>query len=140
MRFFVSLFAALAVSFVAACTSSSATSTVAPTTAATTTDTFSGSFAQLGSASFPFTVAATGPVQISLTSVAPLATMALGVQVGTWDGTTCTPGIANNAEATTATTALSGTASAGTYCVQVSDSGNVPAATTVTFTVTVTHS
>jgi len=118
--------------------------TTAPTTTtgapATVTETFSGSIAQTANLSFPFTVAATGNVQVTLTDVEPLTTMALGIAVGTWDGTTCTPGLATNDHAKSGVTALTGTAVAGSYCVQVSDSGNIPPTWTVTFTVQVLHS
>jgi hypothetical protein len=79
-------------------------------------------------------------VQIGLTSVAPLATMALGVSVGSWNGTTCGTKIAENDNARSGTTALSGiAAAAGSYCVQVFDSGNIPDTWSVSYTVQVTH-
>jgi hypothetical protein len=125
-----------------ACASPSTSSSTAPTApAAPITEMFTGSFSQLGNAAFPFTVSATGSVQVSLTAVAPLSTMALGIDIGQWDGTTstCTIGVAANDHAKSGVTALSGTATPGTYCVQVSDSGNVPPGSMVTFTVQVIH-
>jgi len=118
--------------------------TTAPTTTAaapsTLTDTFSGTIAQTANMSFPFTVVTTGNVQVTLTDVEPLTTMALGVAVGSWDGTTCTPGLATTDHAKSGVPALTGTAAAGSYCVQVSDAGNIPPTWTVSFTVQVTHS
>src|SRR5262249_26600971 len=106
----------------AACASpSAATSTTTSPTAATLTENFSGPIVQTGKADYPFTVGAAGAVQVSLTSVAPLATMALGLRVGSWDGTTCAPIIASNDDARTGATALTGTAAAGSYCVEVFD-------------------
>ncbi|HEV3062451.1 MAG TPA: hypothetical protein VGY48_29655 [Vicinamibacterales bacterium] len=124
----------------AACTSSPSAASSTPAAPATITESFSGGFNQLGNAAFPFTVTATGPVQVSLTAVAPLSTMALGIDIGHWDGTTCTIGVAENDHAKSGVTALTGTATSGTYCVQVSDSGNVPPGSMVTFTVQVIHS
>jgi hypothetical protein len=139
MRSLSSVLVAIASATFAACASTSVPSPTAPAPA-TITDVFSGSIVQLGSAAFPFTVTATGSVQVSLTAVAPLTTLALGVDIGSWDGTTCAVGIAKNDHAKSGATALSGTATAGTYCVQVSDSGNIPPDSTVTFTVQITHS
>jgi hypothetical protein len=131
----------LAAAAAAACHS---TTTTAPTTTAaapsTLTDTFTGTIAQTANMSFPFTVAATGNVQVTLTDVEPLTTMALGIAIGSWDGTTCTPGVATTDHAKSGVVALTGTAVAGSYCVQVSDAGNIPPTWTVSFTVQVTHS
>jgi hypothetical protein len=125
--------------FSAACASDTTSSTTAPT-AVTTTETFSGTVGQLATTGNPFVVSTNGPVTIGLTSVAPLATMAMGVGVATWDGAACgTTPISKNDNARSGTTALSGTATAGNYCVTVYDSGNVPADWTVSFSVQVVH-
>jgi len=120
--------------------SSSSTSATTSPTAPATTESFSGSLVQLGSASNPFIVAATGTVTIGLTDIGPLTTMALGVGIGTWNGTTCSSALTKNDNARAGATALSGTATAGNYCVTVYDSGNIPDGQTVTFTVSVAHS
>jgi len=138
------MFAVIALASLAAATGCHSTTT-APTTSTaatsvTVTETFKGSIQQTANASFPFTVTAPGNVQVSLTDVEPLTTMALGVAVGTWDGTTCTLGLATTDHAKSGATALTGNAVAGNYCVQVSDAGNIPPAWTVSFTVQVTHS
>ena len=125
--------------FSAACASDPTTSTTAPTPA-TTTEVFSGTVGQLATTGNPFVVSTDGPVTMALTSVDPLATMALGVGVATWDGTACgTTSISKNDNARSGTTALSGTATAGNYCVTVYDSGNVPNGWTVSFSVQVIH-
>ena len=108
------------------------------TAAAATVEMFSGSIVQAGSAQQTFIVSTTGPVQIQLTSVAPLPTLGLGVSLGNWNGTSCTA-IANNANAHSGSAALSGVATAGSYCVNVYDVGNVAADTTVTYSLQVTH-
>lgn len=104
----------------------------------TSTETFSGTLVQLGSASHPFTVSSTGPVTIGLTSVGPLTTMALGLGIGTWDGVNCSTA-SRNTNARAGSTALSGTATSGNYCVRVYDSGNIPADWEVTYEVQVVH-
>ena len=143
MRHFIPLSLAIAIALaVAGCTSNTAASstptTVAPTPT-TSTETFSGTVAQSGTTGFPFTVSSTGSVTIGLTSVAPLSTMALGVGIGTSDGTTCGTSVSKNDNARTGTTALAGTATSGSYCVIVYDSGNVPDGWSVSFTVEVVH-
>ena len=120
-----------------ACESTSGTSTVAPTPV-TTTEAFTATIEQLGSTTHAFTVAAAGTVQVKLTAVEPLATMALGVAVTT-GGTACGADIAKNDNARSGATVLSGTAAVGSYCVRVFDAGNIPSATTVTYSVEVTH-
>jgi len=127
-----------AVPLCGACGSTSGTSTVAPTPVTTTTEDFTATIDQLGSMTHAFSVAAAGTVEVKLTDVEPLATMGLGVAVTT-GGTACGSDIAQNNNAKSGTTALGGTAAVGSYCVRVFDAGNIPAATSVTYTVEVTH-
>ena len=125
---------------VAAATACGATATpTTPTAAATTTEAFSGTLAQQGSATQVFTVTATGTVDISLTSVAPLTTMALGVGVQTSDGTSCLTTITQNDNARRGASALKGTVVAGKYCVRLYDSGNIPASGSADYTVQIVH-
>jgi hypothetical protein len=130
--------AAAALLALTACNKNSTTPT-SPSAPAVTTDTFSSSIAQTGSVTHLFKVAATGELTVTLTSVSPLSTMALGVGMMTSDGTGCLTTVTQNDNARTSAPALQGTAVAGNYCVRVYDSGNVPVSTTVTYTVTVAH-
>ena len=75
----------------------------------------------------------------TIVRIATLSTMSLGVGLGTWDGTTCGASLSENKDARVGSTALTGTAASGNYCVKVFDSGNVPAAWSVTYSVQVTH-
>jgi len=134
----LSLAAVLALALGACGTEGDSTTSTAPTPA-TTTQTFSGTIDQLGSAVHSFTVSATGTVTIGLTSVGPLATMALGVGMGAWDGVNCGTSIAQNENARAGSAALTGTATAGNYCVRVYDSGNIPEGWSVSYTVQVAH-
>ena len=92
-----------------------------------------------GSDTHTFTVAlSNGQLNVILTAAGPPATISMGLGVGTQSGTTCTL-LSGGATATPAgaTAQLSGTVSAGTYCVAVFDVGNQSA--DVTYSVTVTH-
>lgn len=122
-----------------ACDSSSGTTTT-PTTPTTpsTTETFSDTIKRGGSKTYPFAQTAAGPITIGLTSVSPLSNMALGVSIGTWGDPNCSP-VTKNDNARAGQTAISGTATAGNYCIQVYDSGNIPSDGSVTYAVQVVH-
>jgi hypothetical protein len=117
---------------------SDSTSTTTPSTV-TTTDSFSATIGQSGEAVQAFTVSAKGTVTVALTAVAPLSTMSLGVGLGAWDGTNCGTSFATNKDARAGSTALTGTAAQGSYCIRVYDSGNVPTDYSVTYTIQVVH-
>jgi hypothetical protein len=122
-----------------ACDSSTGTTTTPTTpTTASTTETFSDTIKHGGSKSHPFAQTAAGTITISLTSVSPLSTMALGVAIGTWGDPNCAA-VTKNENARAGLAAISGSAAAGNYCVLVYDSGNVPSDWTVTYTVQVVH-
>src|SRR5262245_60584063 len=78
-----------------ACESTSSDSSTLAPTPVTTTETFTATIEQLGSTTHAFSVAVAGTVQVKLTAVEPLATMALGVAVTT-GGTACGSDIAQN--------------------------------------------
>lgn len=113
-----------------------ATSALAAPTATLTTETFMGTLAPMGTNSHPFTVMATGPVNITLLSVGPPATITVGLGVGTPSGTTCALISAVSTPAGTVAQ-LSGTANAGAFCLSVFDVGNLAAS--VDYTVAVSH-
>jgi hypothetical protein len=121
-----------------ACADNTVTTPTAPTTTVTT-DTFSGTFDRQGMSVNPFTVGSTGTVTISLIDVEPLTNMALGVAIGTWDGTNCNELTPKNDNVRTGSVALNGIAGSGSYCVKVYDSGNVPPNFAVIYTVQVAH-
>lgn len=122
----------------AGCDSDTTSSVTSPSPTAST-ETFAGSLTSSATTSHQFAVTATGVVTVTLTSVSPLSTMGLGVQISSWDGTTCGTVVAQNANGRSGTAALSGSAAAGNYCVQVYDSGNVPTDWQVDYTVEVLH-
>jgi len=106
-------------------------------TDSSTTDTFNGTLAPKGSLVFTFSVASAGNVAVTLTTVAPATTGALGLGIGPSSNGTCT--IANSTSGATAggSPQLSAMENPGSYCVQVADAGSL--ATTSTVTVTVMH-
>ncbi len=118
----------------AACGDDSTTPT-APTEL--TTESYTGTIAPQETDTYTFTVKASGQLTVMLNSVAPLATMAIGVAIGGWDGTNCTPvAINQNARAGTSSV-LSGIANPGNFCIQVFDSGNL--SDSVDYAIQVTH-
>ena len=121
-----------------ACHNTTSTGTT-PSTGTQKTETFTGSIVYQGSMVHPFVIAATGPISITLTDVQPLTTMAIGVSIATWDGTLCGTAITKNDNARSGVTALSGTTTAGNYCVKVYDSGNLPTNWTVSYTIQAVH-
>jgi hypothetical protein len=113
---------------------------VTPTTPTTPvemfTDTFEGTIAQGASAIHQFSAKAAGTVTATLTAVGPLSTMAIGVDIGVWDGNSCTSVIVNpNAKQSSQ---LIGTASAPVnLCIKVYDVGNI--VDSATYSVMVVH-
>ena len=118
-----------------ACNNGSDTSSTTTATPPLVSETLSGTVnAAVGgvpqSAFNPFTVSAAGPASVTLTSAVltnPDGTtnpsVVVGVAVGSLSGTTCNLGTGNNPQPlqASATSTLSGTLSAGSFCVQVSD-------------------
>jgi hypothetical protein len=107
------------------------------------TENFTGTVAIGGSDIHTFTVAADGQaLAVTLTAAGPPATIFVGLGVGTPSGTpigsSCTL-LSGGSTVTPAGTTpqLSGTISAGSYCLVVSDVGNQTAA--ITYAATVTH-
>jgi hypothetical protein len=121
---------------------SSALTAVTSPTATLSTETFSGSIGPNGSAVHAFTVKSTGYTLLAgYTSLSPTVVTSLGMGIGNWDSTTSTCGlnVTQNDSARSGSTAITGTASAANYCIRVYDGGNIPAGTTVEYTLQVQH-
>ena len=132
------LLAALLATGAAACESNNPTTPDPPTTPSTTTETFSGSLNPNGAASFPFTVAAAGTITVTLTTVAPDATVPIGLSLGTWNGTLCSVGSGLFNDNALQGAFVTGSASSlGSLCARVYDSGKVTGA--MTYSLTVVH-
>jgi hypothetical protein len=109
-----------------------------PDNPVTNTETFSGTVALQGSSVFTFTVAKSGEVSLTLTSVGPTATTPVGLGIGTGTGTACTLTSSTPTATAGSSPQIKVTESPGTYCVKVYDPGTLAAA--VTFSVNIAHS
>jgi hypothetical protein len=110
------------------------TTPTTPTTPLTFTEIFTGTLNMNGAASSPFTAKTGGTVTATLTTVAPDATIAVGLFLGTWTGSACQVVVANdNAVQGAAVTATA--TSAATLCVRIYDVGKVT--TPLNYTITV---
>jgi hypothetical protein len=109
----------------------------APTPVAPTiTETFDDTLLVLGSNSHTFNVGQVGGLKVSISNVIPSA--AVNLAVGTSSVSGCIV-ISNLTTVASATPQISGTATVtGTFCVLVSDAGNL--VEPVTYTVTIIHS
>lgn len=129
----------------AACSGGSSTLPTAPTattttpTGSATVESFDGTVDVGGSDVHPFTVTqASSPVSVTLTVAGPPPTIYMGLAVGTLANGACTALTGANVLVQAGTGAqLSGSANAGSYCVDVYDAGNQ--LVQITYTVTVSH-
>jgi ABC-type phosphate transport system substrate-binding protein len=122
----------------ASCGSSSSTPTTTTPTVARTTDTFSGTVAVGGADFHSFPIAASGIVDVTLTTATPPSTIVMGLSVGLpGDGRCVALAGGSTTTAAGAAVQLSGMASPGTLCADVYDIGNQSAP--VSYTLTVTH-
>jgi hypothetical protein len=121
----------------AGCSDDTPTTPTTPTTPGTPltfTETFTGALNMNGAASFPFTAKTGGTVTATLTSVAPDATIVVGLYLGTWTGSSCQVVVPNDSALQGAT--VTGTVtSAASLCVRIYDVGRV--STPVNYTITV---
>jgi hypothetical protein len=105
------------------------------------TETFNGTLAVQGRALYTLTVAQTGKVDVTLTSIGPPSTLAVGLGIGTPGGTTSalTCSLLSSISSTVAGSSpqMSVTETAGKYCVEISDIGNLTAS--VPFSITIVH-
>lgn len=123
------LVAVLLLMFVAltACNSNTLTTSTAPTAATTVTETFSGTLTKNGAATHPFTVSGAGLLTATLTSVTPDSTIAIGLSLGTWNGSACQTVLAND-KATQGTVIIGNASTVGNLCVRIYDaSGSIVA-------------
>ena len=121
-------------------TSLPASATPAPAATPTaTTETFTGTVNVAGNDVHPFTVTTSNlNLAVTLTAAGPPSTIFMGLGVGSYSGGTCSL-LSSGATSTSAgtTAQLSGTITAGAYCVAVFDVGNQSAP--ITYTAVVTH-
>jgi hypothetical protein len=85
------------------------------------TETFTGTLTLNGADTRPFSVARSGSVTASIASLAPDATVTIGLSLGTWNGTACSTVISNDS-ATLGTSVTGAADREGRLCVRVYDS------------------
>jgi hypothetical protein len=120
---------------VTACSDSTTTSTT-PTSIVTTTETFTGTLTKNGAVTHQFSVTSRGTVTATLTKVDPDSAVAIGVSLGTWNGTTCQIILANDA-ATVGNGVLGTVSGVGNLCLRVYDVGKLT--TSENYSVDVVH-
>ena len=109
-------------------------------TAVTYTETFSGTLDPGGTAFHPFAVSVAGTVKLTLTTVGPDSALVLGFDIGTWDGTTCSPIFGSGLPSAVQGNAFSGSAIAANFCARVYDGkATIPADTQATYAIKVEH-
>ncbi len=107
-----------------------------PTQAEITEPPFTGTLTINGGATTPFTTIAAGTVTAIIDSLQPTPNVAIGVALGTWNGTSCQWIVANDNAGVGS--GIAGFASGpGNLCARVYDVGKLTE--TVTFTVTIKH-
>ncbi len=107
-----------------------------PTTPPITEPLFTGTLRTNGAAVYPFTATAGGTITATLTTLAPDATVGIGLSIGTWTGSACQIVIANDNAAQAAVVTGTVTA-ASSLCVRIYDVGKLTAP--ADFTVTIVH-
>jgi hypothetical protein len=113
-------------------------STVVPPSNPIVTETFGGTLTKNGSITHQFAATSRGTVTVTLTKVDPDSTLAIGVSLGTWNGTSCQIVLSN--DATTVGTGLLGAVSGvGNLCLKVYDAAGTVPPTSEAYSVDVAH-
>lgn len=144
MRHFLFALGVLAAAASFGCTNNNSNnSAITGPTPTAVTETISGSLGQNGTDVHSFTVANSGyNLLAGFTSISPSSVTALGIGIGSWDPTAqvCGLNLTQSDSAKIGSTAISGSAGSGSFCVRVYDGGNIADPTiTVNYTVQVQH-
>ena len=101
------------------------------------TSTFPGTLTTGGTAGFPFTVVNPGNISLSITELAPVSTLTMGLALGSWDAgtSTCTQQVTTSM-ATLNVVYTASPSAPGEYCVGIFDIGNVQVSTDFVLNVT----
>jgi len=101
------------------------------------TSTFPGKLTTGGTVGFPFTVVNPGAINLSITELAPVSTLTMGLALGSWDASTsiCTQQVSTS-QATINAVYTANPSAPGEYCVGIYDVGNVQVSTDFTLKVT----
>lgn len=120
-----------------ACDDAGPTAPVTDTpTATSVTETFSGQLARNGAVTFPFNVGTAGTVTAQILGIVPDNTVAVGLVMGTWNGTQCASVISND-NALEFSQLVGSAGASGSLCLRIHDVGLL--SSTLTFTMRVTH-
>jgi hypothetical protein len=121
------------------CGSTSTPTQSTPVTYEQKTETYSGTLNIGETKPFHFTVTNPGSLDAAITSLSPVSTLTMGLNLGAWDPLTETcPKSSVYSDSARVNVPVSGTPQqAGEYCVSIYDVGNVQTATD--FTITVLH-
>lgn len=104
------------------------------------TESFTGTLDPGASAVHPFAVSVAGTVTMTLSTVGPDAALVLGLDIGTWDGTTCTPVFGTGSRSATQGYSFAGSAIVANFCARIYDSASsIPAGTQATYAIKVDH-
>jgi len=121
-----------------ACGSNTTPTSSTPTSYPQSTETYSGSMNPGDTKPFHFSIVNPGSLDAAITSLDPVSTLTMGLQLGVWDAAaeTCSKSVFT--DAARLNQVLSGTPqAAGEYCVAIYEVGNLTAATN--FGLTVQH-
>ena len=111
-----------------------------PVTYEQKTETYTGKLNAGETKPFHFTVTNPGDIQAAITSLSPISTLTMGLNLNFWDAVAeACPRSNVSTDVARVNAAISGTPQqAGEYCVSIFDVGNIPVAGT-DFTITVLH-
>jgi hypothetical protein len=113
-----------------------APTTPSPGPPPTVTEVFGGELNRNGAVTHPFLAGAAGNVVATLDAVGPEGVTAIGLLLGTWNGSSCQTVIAND-NAAQGASVIGAASIASNLCVRVYDVGKIPAL--ATYQVTVVH-
>jgi hypothetical protein len=98
------------------------TTPVVPTPATPQTDTYSGTLSKNGAFTHAFSISTLGSITTTIVSLAPNTAQIVGLQLGVWNGTSCTAASSTDVATTGSSITLNASA-AGIVCVRLYDVG-----------------
>ena len=93
-----------------------------PITGVPVTDSFSGTLSKNGAFTHAFSIASLGSITAAIVGLAPNSAQIVGLQLGVWNGTSCTASSSTDV-ATTGSSITLTASSAGVVCVRLYDVG-----------------
>ena len=95
---------------------------VNPTPGVPVTDTFSGTLSKNGAFTHAFSISTLGSITAAIVNLQPNTAQIVGLQLGVWNGTSCTAASSTDT-ATTGSSITLNASSAGVVCVRLYDVG-----------------